>query len=78
MPKKRILLSALLTLTITAGIALIYCDHAVKTAADGRLYSDTDHIPYRRTGLLLGTGKYIHGTHLNPYYYYRIEALQPC
>lgn len=73
MSKKRIL-AVLAVLSILTAAALTWCDHAVKTAAQGRLYTDTTSLPYRHTGLLLGTAKYINGTHLNPYYYYRIEA----
>ncbi len=74
MLNKRALFFLLLLLCTVSAAALIWCDHAVKTAALGRVYTDTASVPYRRTGLLLGTAKYINGTHLNPYYYYRIEA----
>lgn len=74
MLRKRTLLYLLLALAATAATALLWCDHAVTAAGTGRLYTDTVQIPYRCTGLLLGTSKYIRGTHLNPYYYYRIEA----
>ncbi|MBS1623713.1 MAG: YdcF family protein [Bacteroidetes bacterium] len=70
---KRIL-AAIAILVVLIVAVLTWCDHAVKTAAKGRLYTDTASLPYRRSGLLLGTAKYINGTHLNPYYYYRIEA----
>lgn len=70
----RRLLYLLLTALVLATVSLIWCDRAVQAAAAGRLYTDTGRVPYRHTGLLLGTAKYINGTHLNPYYYYRIEA----
>lgn len=73
MQMKRIL-AAIAILVVLIVAVLTWCDYAVKTAAKGRLYTDTASLPYRRSGLLLGTAKYINGTHLNPYYYYRIEA----
>ena len=40
----------------------------------GRCYSDTDSIPHRRVGLLLGTSKLTRRGTVNLYFKYRIEA----
>jgi SanA protein len=68
-------ISLLLILFFTASaVALITCNRVIQHAALGQLYNDVDSIPYRRTGLLLGTSKYTDGNYLNPFYKYRIEA----
>ncbi len=37
-------------------------------------YQDINKLPYRQTGLLLGTNKYVAGGRINTYYRYRIAA----
>lgn len=46
----------------------------VVRAARDRLYQSIDKLPYRKTGLLLGTSKYLRTGILNYYYQYRIDA----
>ena len=73
--KKRKLLS--ISIILIAGLSLLtlfYCDKQVKDLAKGKIYSRTDNILHNHVGLLLGTGKYIGGHFLNPYYRYRISA----
>lgn len=63
--------------TVIAFIAIIYfCNRAVDKAAEGKLYSDVSKIPFNKTGLLLGTAKYLANGRLNYYYHYRIEAAE--
>ncbi|RYZ17861.1 MAG: vancomycin high temperature exclusion protein [Chitinophagaceae bacterium] len=65
----------LLLLLAAAAIASVYfCNRAVDRAAEGRLYTDVDAIPYRKVGLLLGTAKQLESGWENRYYTYRIEA----
>ncbi|MEI6947721.1 ElyC/SanA/YdcF family protein [Paraflavisolibacter sp. H34] len=71
--KQWVLLTLLLLATLAAG-AIFWCDRAIDRAARGRLYSRPDQVPYNKTGLLLGTAKYLANGHVNPYYRYRIEA----
>jgi SanA protein len=66
--------AVLFCLVLISATALIICDKLIHSAARRLLYSDADSIPYRRTGLLLGTSKYTVGNHENPFYKYRIEA----
>jgi SanA protein len=73
MPKK-LIIAAILVLLISAAAALVICDHVIKGAADGKLYSDAESIPYRRTGILLGTNKYVQDKYTNYYYKYRMAA----
>lgn len=75
MKKKKLVIWAVLGLIFMAAIAIYVCDAIIKDNAKGRLYSDVSHIPYRKVGLLLGTGKYTKRPGgLNPYYTHRIEA----
>jgi SanA protein len=66
--------AVLFCIIVVSAITLIICDKLINNAANGLLYSDADSIPYRRTGLLLGTSKYTLGNRENPFYKYRIEA----
>jgi SanA protein len=75
MKKKKLILWSLLALLILSTIAIFVCDVLIKNNAEGKLYSDANDIPYRKVGLLLGTGKYTkRGEELNPYYVNRIKA----
>ncbi|MBX3252693.1 MAG: YdcF family protein [Chitinophagaceae bacterium] len=65
----------IILLVIAATVAVIYfCNKRINDAAEGKLYSDTSAIPYNKTGLLLGTGKFLNNGSVNPYYRFRIEA----
>lgn len=72
--KKKVLLYTLLIILIGSVVAVYSCDKIVRNAADGKLYSNPDSIPFRKTGLLLGTSKYDYPGHTNPFYARRIEA----
>jgi SanA protein len=73
--KRKRWLALLITLLITAGIITVYaCDAIIKRASKGKLYGDVHKIPFNKTGLLLGTSKFLSGNHVNPYYQYRIDA----
>ncbi|MGN6495324.1 MAG: SanA/YdcF family protein [Agriterribacter sp.] len=69
--KKRYIL--LLVLVATAAV-IYFCNKKISDAAEGKLYTDINAIPYNKTGLLLGTGKYLANGKVNPYYSFRIEA----
>ncbi|MDE3255798.1 MAG: YdcF family protein [Bacteroidota bacterium] len=73
MTKKRILIS--LTVLILGVIAIIFiCNKKIVDNAEGKLYSETNTIPFNKVGLLLGTSKFLKSGTENPYYTYRIEA----
>jgi SanA protein len=74
MHKKRILLYAILLLSVVAFLSIYVCNKIVGQAAKGKLYSNAGTIPYNKVGLLLGTSKYMDDGNINPYYAYRIEA----
>lgn len=53
---------------------VLYCNNKVELIAKGKLYNSVEAIPFSKTGLLLGTGKFLKNGSINPYYQYRIEA----
>jgi len=55
-------------------ITIYLCNKAITDAANNKIYSDCNTIPYNKVGLLLGTSKYIQNGNQNPYYNYRIRA----
>lgn len=70
---KKILISALLLLLLTFSV-IWYCDRQVTRAAENKTFNVAAETPHNHVGLLLGTGKYLKGGALNPYYTYRIDA----
>jgi SanA protein len=74
MSKKRILTYTFIFLLLATVATIYFCNRSVEKTAEGKLYSDTESIPFNKVGLLLGTSKYISGGRLNPYYAFRIEA----
>ncbi|MEP6677041.1 MAG: ElyC/SanA/YdcF family protein [Ferruginibacter sp.] len=73
MIKRRILRTAVVFLFIVAAL-VFFCNRAVQNAAAGKLYTDVQEIPFRKTGLLLGTSKYDDNGKVNPFFLYRIQA----
>ena len=63
----------LITVFISAIFGILALDFWVGSFGNGRIYHQIDETPARRTGLVLGTSKYI-GRTLNLYYSYRIES----
>ncbi len=62
-------------LFLVATLAIIYiCNNMIINGAKGKLFSDTNAIPFNKVGMLLGTAKYLGSGIANPYYTYRIEA----
>lgn len=52
--KKKILYGLIVVGLLIIGL-FVLCDVAVSHYADGRLYNDTDNVPHRKVGLILGT-----------------------
>ena len=75
MKKKKIIIWSLLILPFLAAITIYVCDATIKGYAKGKVYTNTNDIPYSRVGLLLGTAKYTKKPgRFNPYYVNRIKA----
>lgn len=73
MTKKKILRYAVILFAVVAAI-ICYCNYRVSALSAGKLYTGTENIPYNKTGLLLGTSKYVNNGRLNPFYSNRIAA----
>ncbi len=70
---KRVLkISALLL--VLAFTFMFFCNKIIANKAEGKLFSNTNEVPYNKVGLLLGTSKFIGNERPNPFYEYRIEA----
>ncbi len=54
--------------------AIYFCNKGIENAAKGKMYDDTNAIPYNKIALLLGTGKYLPNGGINPFFCYRIQA----
>ena len=74
MNKKRFFLITFLVLLIATVFTMYYCNKLVADSAVGKLYTDTNTIPYNKVGLLLGTAKFVANGRGNPYYNFRIQA----
>ncbi len=61
-------------LLVLIPVVIYICNTKINKATEGLLYSDVTSVPYNKTGLLLGTGKYLANGSENPYYTYRIVA----
>ena len=73
--KKKLIILSLALLLILSVSAIFICDALIKKQATGKLYSTVNDVPYRKVGLLLGTGKYTKRPgKFNPYYINRIKA----
>lgn len=64
----------MLVLLVISALTVYLCDRTIKKSASGKLYTTANEIPFNRTGLLLGTSKYLANGYVNPYYQYRLEA----
>ncbi len=73
MRKKR-LLKLFLTVLLLVLAAVFITDRWVTSSTRNQLYHSIENIPHNKTGLLLGTSKYLKHGLLNYYYLYRIEA----
>jgi SanA protein len=74
MKKFKKLIYTLLVLLICSIVSIYYCNQQIVAISNGKLYNSTVDIPYKKTGLLLGTGKFLKNGNINPYYQYRINA----
>ncbi len=64
----------LLIATLLCTIVLWYANHLIEKVSEGKNFSQLQEIPSVKTGLLLGTSKYLKSGHVNQYFAFRIEA----
>lgn len=72
--RKRFWRNLLIVLLIAAPLGIFAIDYWVVRSTRTQLYSDVAAVPYRKVGLVLGTGKYLGNGYENLFYTYRIEA----
>ncbi len=72
--KKKLFLLYLPISLLLISYAFYYCNYQIISQAAHKHYSDIDLLPKNKTGILLGTSKYLKNGHINPYYQYRIDA----
>lgn len=53
---------------------LWYSNHKVESISKGRTFSELSQVPPMKTGLLLGTSKYLKNGYVNHYFANRVEA----
>lgn len=73
MKRKNILKLSLLAIVLLA-LTIFASDRWVTGSTRSQVYSDVQRIPHNKTGLLLGTSKYLKGGWINQYYQARIDA----
>ncbi len=70
----RISIRIIVVVLILAIAAIFICNKIISSYAEGKMYDDVNVIPRNKTGILLGTSKYLQNGYINYYYKYRIEA----
>jgi SanA protein len=73
MTKKTIFITFIILLTAVS-TTIWFSNKLITDSAEGKLFSETATIPFNKTGLLLGTSKFLKNGSLNPYYVHRIDA----
>jgi SanA protein len=53
---------------------IVWCNYQVIQSADRAVHDSLEELPERRTGLVLGTSKYLLTGGINPYFRHRVEA----
>lgn len=72
--RRKLLFFSLTVVAVLAIASVFICNAVIMSSAKGKLYSEISQLPYRKVGLLLGTGKFLADGRINLYYQYRIEA----
>lgn len=68
-------LTVIIVIIALSVASLIVADHVITGDTSGSMYDDAALIPYNRTGLLLGTSRFVRGRK-NRYFYNRISAAE--
>lgn len=72
--RKKFWRNLLIIVLISLPLGILAIDYWVTRSTQAQLYTDVQQIPYRKVGLVLGTGKYLGNGQENLFYRYRIEA----
>lgn len=72
MLRKSVLFGGIILIAVV--LLTVYSNEVISKAGKGKMFTNLEDLPAVKTGLLLGTGKYLQNGHLNPYYSNRIAA----
>jgi SanA protein len=72
--KKLVLITAGIVLCLVSLLQIIVCDRIIVSSAEGKTFPEVEAIPHNKTGLVLGTSKYMRNGRDNMFYVYRINA----
>lgn len=72
--RKKIWIGGIAALLLFSAAGTEYIYRKVERTHAGLLYTSTETVPYRKTGLLLGTSPTLKSEKENPYFTHRIEA----
>jgi SanA protein len=74
MTRRKKIAIVLLSLTVSVCLLTYFCNRAITGSAKDKMYTDLNAIPFNKTGLLLGTSKFVSSGRNNQYYDYRIQS----
>lgn len=70
--KKTGIVSAVVTLVVIS--LILTSDAIISNFSKNKVFTETEHIPFNKVGVVLGTSKYLQNGNINLYYQYRINA----
>jgi len=70
----KLLLKIVATSIAICIILIIYCNYRIENSSKSKVYNNLNELPTNKIALVLGTGKYLKGGQINPYYSNRINA----
>lgn len=70
----RLSLSIITAILLSVALFTLWANHIISTSTNHLVTNDISKIGVWKTGLLLGTSKYLAGERKNDYFFYRIEA----
>ncbi|MCP9768780.1 vancomycin high temperature exclusion protein [Lacihabitans sp. LS3-19] len=68
------LLKIALVLIALVFTSIFWCNYTISSNSKNKTFYKVSEIPSSKTGLLLGTSKFLANGYINPYYTYRINA----
>ena len=72
---QKFFLFVILALLGSIGMVL-YADYTISKSTQDKLYTSVEAIPYHKVGMVLGTAKLLASGRENPYFTYRINAME--
>lgn len=72
--KKKVLWVSIPLFMLSLVFAIYYCNYQISKLAVNKQFDQIKDLPFHKTGILLGTSKFLKNGKINPYYQYRIDA----